>query len=63
MAERRTCAEVDACEGAIEFAAQSGLKMELSVEIAPEGGVFNQVVDEIKITVRPLDFSDKASTE
>jgi len=37
--------------------------MELSVEIAPEGGVFNQVVDEIKITVRPLDFSDKASTE
>ena len=41
-----------------KFAAQSGLKIGLNVEIAPEGGVSNQKVDEIKVALRELGLKD-----
>lgn len=46
-----------------KFATQSGLKIGLNVEIAPEGGVSNQKVDEIKVALRELGLSDHISTE
>ena len=44
-----------------KFATQSGLKIGLNVEIAPEGGVSNQKVDEIKVALRELGLSDEIS--
>lgn len=41
-----------------KFATQSGLKIGLNVEIAPDGGVSNQKVDEIKVALRELGLSD-----
>ena len=44
-----------------KFATQSGLKIGLNVEIAPEGGVSNQKVDEIKVALRELGLPDDVS--
>src|SRR5262249_11359135 len=46
-----------------KFATQSGLKIGLNVEIAPEGGVSNQKVDEIKVALRELGLSDDVSLD
>jgi len=46
-----------------KFATQTGLKLALKVEIAPEGGVSNQKVDEIKVALRELGLSDEISTD
>jgi hypothetical protein len=46
-----------------KFATQTGLKLGLKVEIAPEGGVSNQKVDEIKVALRELGLSDDVSME
>ena len=46
-----------------KFATQSGLKIGLNVEIAPDGGVSNQKVDEIKVALRELGLSDDISLE
>jgi hypothetical protein len=44
-----------------KFAAQSGLKIGLNVQIAPDGGVSNQKVDEIKFALRELGLADDVS--
>ena len=44
-----------------KFATQTGLKIGLNVEIAPDGGVSNQKVDEIKVALRELGLSDEVS--
>jgi hypothetical protein len=46
-----------------KFATQTGLKLALKVEIAPEGGVSNPKVDEIKMALRELGLSDDVSFE
>jgi hypothetical protein len=46
-----------------KFATQTGLKLTLRVEIAPEGGVSNQKVDEIKVALRELGLSDDVVLE
>jgi hypothetical protein len=46
-----------------KFATQIGLKLTLRVEIAPEGGVSNQKVDEIKVALRELGLSDEVVLE
>jgi hypothetical protein len=46
-----------------KFAAQSGLKIGLSIEIAPEGGVSNQKVDEVKVALRELGLPDDVSSD
>jgi hypothetical protein len=46
-----------------KFATQSGLKIELNVEIAPDGGVSNQKVDEIKVALRELGLSDTVNID
>lgn len=46
-----------------KFATQGGLKIELGVSIAPEGGVSNQRVDEIRVALRELALPDDVSTE
>jgi hypothetical protein len=46
-----------------KFATQSGLKITLTVEIAPDGGVSSQKVDEIKIALRELGLRDDVSLE
>jgi len=46
-----------------KFAAQSGLKIGLTIEIAPEGGVSSQKVDEIKVALRELGLSDYVSLD
>ena len=46
-----------------KFAAQSGLKIGLNIEIAPEGGVSNQKVDEIKVALRELGLQDEVTLE
>ena len=46
-----------------KFATQTGLKLALRVEIAPEGGVSSQKVDEIKVALRELGLSDDVTTE
>lgn len=45
-----------------KFAAQSGLKLGLSVEIAPEGGVSLQKLDEMKLALRDLGLEDDVET-
>jgi hypothetical protein len=44
-----------------KFATQSGLKITLTVDIAPEGGVSSQKVDEIKVALRDLGLADDVS--
>jgi hypothetical protein len=44
-----------------KFATQNGLKIGLNVEIAPDGGVSNQKVDEIKVALRELGLPDDVS--
>jgi len=44
-----------------KFATQAGLKIGLNVEIAPDGGVSNQKVDEIKVALRELGLPDDVS--
>jgi hypothetical protein len=46
-----------------KFATQTGLKVALKVEIAPDGGVSNQKVDEIKVALRELGLSDDLNLE
>jgi hypothetical protein len=46
-----------------KFATQTGLKLALKVEIAPERGVSNQKVDEIKVALRELGLSDNVTVE
>ena len=46
-----------------KFATQSGLKIRLNVEIAPEGGVSDQKVDEIKVALRELGLPDDVSVD
>jgi Protein of unknown function (DUF499) len=46
-----------------KFATQSGLRIGLNVEIAPEGGVSKQKVDEIKVALRELGLSDDVSLD
>lgn len=46
-----------------KFATQSGLKIGLNIEIAPEGGVSSQKVDEIKVALRELGLSDDLTVE
>lgn len=46
-----------------KFAAQNGLTIGLNVQIAPEGGVSNQKVDEIKVALRELGLSDDVTVE
>ncbi len=65
VARRRASTEVDELlyEGLSKFATQTGLKLALKVEIAPEGGVSNQKVDEIKVALRELGLSDDVSLD
>ncbi len=46
-----------------KFAAQNGLTIGLNVQIAPDGGVSNQKVDEIKVALRELGLSDDVILE
>jgi len=46
-----------------KFATQSGLKIALDVEIAPDGGVSSQKLDEIKVALRELGLSDDVSLD
>ena len=46
-----------------KFATQKGLKLALRVEIAPESGVSNQKVDEIRVALRELGLSDDVTLE
>ena len=46
-----------------KFATQGGLKIGLNVEIAPEGGVSNQKIDEIKVALRELGLPDDVSLD
>jgi hypothetical protein len=46
-----------------KFAAQNGLTIGLNVEIAPEGGVSNQKVDEVKVALRELGLSDDVALQ
>jgi hypothetical protein len=46
-----------------KFATQTGLRLALKVEIAPEGGVSNQKLDEIKVALRELGLSDDVTAE
>ena len=45
------------------FAAQNGLTIGLNVEIAPEGGISDQKVNEIKAALRDLGLSDDLSLD
>ena len=44
-----------------KFATQSGLKIGIDIEIAPDGGVSSQKVDEIKVALRELGLPDNIS--
>jgi hypothetical protein len=46
-----------------KFATQSGLKIGLDIEIAPEGGVSSQKLDEIKVALRELGMADDVSLD
>jgi hypothetical protein len=46
-----------------KYATQPGLKIGLSVEIAPQGGVSTQNLDEIKGALRELGLQDDAQGE
>ena len=42
-----------------KFAAANGLKLKLTVEIAPEGGISKQKIEETKAALRELGLSDE----
>jgi hypothetical protein len=44
-----------------KFAAAKGLKLKLTVEVAPEGGLSKQKVEETKSALRELGMSDDLS--
>lgn len=46
-----------------KFATQAGLRIGLNVEIAPQGGVSPQKVDEIKVALRELGLPDNLGSE
>jgi hypothetical protein len=46
-----------------KFATQAGLRIGLNIEIAPQGGVSPQKVDEIKIALRELGLPDSIDSE
>jgi hypothetical protein len=46
-----------------KYVTQTGLKVALKVEIAPDGGVSNQKIDEIKVALRELGLSDDISLD
>ena len=46
-----------------KFATQPGLRIGLNVEIAPQGGVSLQKVDEIRVALRELGLSDDVGSE
>ena len=46
-----------------KYATQPGVKIGLSVEIAPQGGVSTQNLDEIKGALRELGLQDDAQGE
>lgn len=46
-----------------KFAAQTGLTIGLNVQIAPDGGVSNQKLDEIKVALRELGLPDDLSVD
>jgi Protein of unknown function (DUF499) len=46
-----------------KFATQAGLRVRLNVEIAPQGGVLPQKVDEIKVALRELGLPDNVGSE
>lgn len=46
-----------------KFATQSGLRIGLNVEIAPQGGVSTQKIDEIKVALRELGLPDDVGSE
>jgi len=41
-----------------KFAAAKGLKLKLTVEVAPEGGISKQKLEETKAALRELGMSD-----
>jgi hypothetical protein len=41
-----------------KFATTKGLKLKLSVEVAPEGGISKQKIEETKAALRELALSD-----
>ena len=46
-----------------KFAASKGLKLKLTVEIAPEGGLSKQKIDEIQAALRELGLNDDVKSE
>jgi hypothetical protein len=46
-----------------KFATQPGLKIGLNIEIAPQGGISAQSLDEIKLALRELGLQDDAQSE
>jgi hypothetical protein len=45
-----------------KFAAANGLKLKLTVEVAPEGGISKQKIEETKAALRELGLTDDLST-
>jgi hypothetical protein len=45
-----------------KFAANSGLKLRITVEVSPEGGVSQQKVEETKAALRELGLGDDINT-
>ena len=46
-----------------KFAAANGLKLKLTVEVAPEGGISKQKLEETKAALRELGLSDEIGTQ
>src|SRR5262249_48419713 len=46
-----------------KFATQAGLRIGLNIEIAPQGGVSSQKVDEIRVSLRELGLPDDVEAE
>ena len=46
-----------------KFAAGKGLRLKLSVQIAPEGGISKQGIEETKAALRELGFPDDITSE
>jgi hypothetical protein len=46
-----------------KFATQAGLRIGLNIEIAPQGGVSSQKLDEIRVSLRELGLPDEVGSE
>jgi hypothetical protein len=46
-----------------KFATARGLKLKLTVEVAPEGGISKQKIEETKAALRELGLSDDITSE